>query len=317
MKIKPAAQPINLINQNHKNLTSTVKPTTIRLSSTTAKSTITTTTTSTTATTETTTTTEANTTPKSITTTEKSIIMKYMTKPPIQTFKWSKRPQKPLRQQQTTNDMNSLLTKVKENTNRHFFSAMIYEDLFKTLNLPHDDLNKLATKEEEEDEKETRDLIDGEDSEKDDKKNAEQPNKLTTEKPFSNESSSNSIDIELDLSKNNYVQLGITSWSSYLNPEIGMYTDVRAYLGWIKRNTQDANYCLTDPLKINDDKIPLPTSKPDLPDPITNLNCGAEKLKGIDYPWLVSLFENDKFLGNCVYFYSNFIICSDIYAEQT
>ena len=97
-----------------------------------------------------------------------------------------------------------------------------------------------------------------------------------------------------------------------------MYTDVRAYLNWIKRNTPDAHYCITDPAKQSDDKVPLPTPRPDTPDGNLNLDCGAEKLHKITYPWLVSLYANgNKFLGNCVYFYSNFVMCSDIYAEQT
>ncbi len=224
--------------------------------------------------------------------------------------------------------MNTLLTKVKENMNRHFYSAMIYEDLFKTLNLPHDDLSKL-TKEEL---KEAKDLIDIENSDgENEDKNNDQPNSMgttSTMRPlfskFNNSTTSpnngysnNELNNELDLSISNYVQIGITSWSSYLNPKIGMYTDIRAYLGWIKRNTPDAHYCISNPSKLIDDKIPLPTEKPDLPDSNANLNCGAERLDKILYPWITSIYIDDKFLGNCVYFFTNFVICSDIYAEQT
>ena len=249
------------------------------------------------------------------TTTEKQVV-KYITKPPLKFKFLSKRPQVQA-QQQTSNEMNALLTKVKENTNRHFYSSMIYEDLFKTHNLPHDDLSRLVKEgREEEDEKESRDFVDGEepDADNEDKNASTRPPDSTVP----NDPAADPITDELDLSKNNYVQLGITSWSSYLNPEIGMYTDVRAYLGWIRRNTQDAHYCITDPAKLNEDKIPLPTTRPDTPDANLNLDCGAEKLNKINYPWLVTLYlESDKFLGNCVYFYSNFVICSDIYAEQS
>lgn len=319
MKNKPAVQTPNeklpQPNTQPPTKTSTSKPT---LRTTTSTTTTLKPTTSTTTPSTTTSTTTQRTTPSTAitstterTTTEKQVV-KYITKPPLKFKFLSKRPQVQA-QQQTSNEMNALLTKVKENTNRHFYSSMIYEDLFKTHNLPHDDLSRLAKESrEEEEEKESRDLMDGEepDTESD---NAVRPSANSTTEP-----PTDPIPDELDLTKNNYVQLGITSWSSYLNPEIGMFTDVRAYLDWIRRNTPDAHYCVIDPSKLSDDKIPLPTTRPDTPDKNLNLDCGAEKLAKITYPWLVSLYvDGNKFLGNCVYFYSNFVICSDIYAEQS
>lgn len=218
--------------------------------------------------------------------------------------------------------MSTLMAKIKENTNRHFYSAMVYEDLFKALNLPHNDLSKQARDEDNNDDNddEGKDLKENKESDGDELDMDNDELKPPLKSSNRNDSLTMSTDLnqyELDSTKSNYVQLGITSWSSYINPEIGMYTDLRAYIGWIKRNTQDANYCMNDPSRVIDDKIPMPP-KQEMPEKNLNLDCGAEKLNKVIYPWLVSLyFDQDKFIGNCVYFYSTFIICSDIFAEQT
>lgn len=322
--IKRPAQSLNVQSSTTVKTTAAPEPTVRTTLKPTSSSTTTSTTTTTPAPSSTTTTQRTTTTTERTSTTEKQVV-KYITKPPLKFKFLSKRPQVQAQQQQSSNEMNALLTKVKENTNRHFYSSMIYEDLFKSHNLPRDDLSRaVGESREEEDEKESRDLVDGEepDTAENEDKNLStprpaSPGNSSSSGGISNEPSVNPLNDELDLSRNNYVQMGITSWSSYLNPQIGMYTDLRAYLGWIKRNTPDAHYCITDPSKLSDDKVPLPTTRPDTPDANLSLDCGAEKLHKITYPWLVSLYVNgNKFLGNCVYFYSNFVICSDIYAEQ-